>query len=379
LKRHFHRAIVFENALKGVKGELAGDASGGGSTLRAPRDGRPGIAEHEGVQGERRGCRGVRARYRLPSDAMPAIFPAQGLCDSRLVFLSMRRRGSCGHFTFTMGRAVESSGGDHVRPGRRSDGIAPVFRPSGRRAQLAGTGAACRYSMTIGISGTRSSAAEVGGDQAASPSGAAARATTQAALPRRASFKLDGITAHRSVSTRQGAVIAENSIGEAPRASTDADAKLCYPNISSCATVTGLTRNGSLRGGHVTTVQGFNKATLETLSTKIGAQDCTTFVVAGPIDNIKSRTTDPDVNTRKKVASFLKDKSPGAEVRFHDTTGRAAPYAIYVGREQHGAGETRLQVHVNENTGAVPSSAALPESAVAVPNGELVRRNTGLF
>ncbi len=240
--------------------------------------------------------------------------------------------------------------------------------------------------MTLRTSGAASSAIGQGGHQieteqahSASSQGAASQANHQSSLPRRASFKLDGITAFRSATTAKGAVVAENSIGKAPSAETDADAKLCYPNISSCLTVTGLTRDGSLRGGHVTTVRGLNKETLDTLSTKIGADECTKFVVAGPIDNIKKRTTDTEVDSRKKITSLLQQKSPGAEVRYLDTTQRAAPYAIYVGREQQGAGAPRLQVHVQDGTGAVPGSAELPATATAIPDGDLKRRDPGLF
>ena len=176
-------------------------------------------------------------------------------------------------------------------------------------------------------------------------------------------------------------MVAENSIGKAPSAETDADAKLCYPppNISSCLTVTRLTRNGSLRGGHVTTVQSLKRETLDILSTEIGAGDCAKFVVAGPISDIKERTAATEVDNRKKITSLLQQKSPGADVRYLDTTQRAAPYAIYVGREQRGTGETRLQVHVQDGTGAVPGSAELPATATAIPDSDLKQRDPGLF
>ncbi|WP_232448458.1 hypothetical protein [Burkholderia ubonensis] len=203
----------------------------------------------------------------------------------------------------------------------------------------------------------------------------------------RSPFRFSGTTAFKSQVTEVGAVVAENSFG---RISHDLgarpDANLCYPNISSCLTVTGLSRRGSLRGGHLTTPEGLKREDMQALSNAMGAQDCKTFVVAGPIADIKARTEKSECSTRKEMAAQLKAASPNAEVRFLDTSDRRPPYNIYVRREPPESGD-RLQVHITDQSGtsavggvvtaAVPRDASLPDNAVAISDADLVNRDAG--
>ncbi|WP_431821284.1 hypothetical protein [Burkholderia sp. F1] len=203
----------------------------------------------------------------------------------------------------------------------------------------------------------------------------------------RSPFRFSSTTAFKSQVTEVGAVVAENSFG---RISHDLgarpDANLCYPNISSCVTVTGLSRQGSLRGGHLTTPEGLKRDDMKALSNAIGAEDCKTFVVAGPIADIKARTEKTECNTREKMAAQLREASPNAEVLFLDTGGHKPPYNIYVRHERQESAD-KLKLHITDQSGsasiegvrtaAVPRDASLPANAIPVPDKDLVNRDAG--
>ncbi len=182
--------------------------------------------------------------------------------------------------------------------------------------------------------------------------------------------------------TEHGAVVSENSIARVGR-DLGADANLCYPNISSCLTVTGLSRQGSLRGAHLATPFGLKKDDVTTLAKAIGAGGCDKFVVAGPIKDIKARTDEGECNTRKDIEAQLKEFSSDAEVRFLDTSKRPPPYNIYVQREPRASGDT-LKLHIVDQSAAgsvagvvtarVPRDASLPADAEAIPDKQVVQR-----
>ncbi|WP_232431193.1 hypothetical protein [Burkholderia ubonensis] len=244
--------------------------------------------------------------------------------------------------------------------------------------------------MNFGVTGTTSSAIGQGAqagtaNQSHSP---AAHPSTFRTMPdileplKPTSHLFSGARVIQRQAAEHGAVVSENSVARVG-GELGADANLCYPNISSCLTVTGLSRQGSLRGAHLATPFGLKNDDMATLAKAIGAAGCDKFVVAGPIKDIKARTDEGECNSRKEIEAQLKAFSSDAEVRFLDTSKRPAPYNIYVQRERQASGET-LKLHIVDQSAArgvagvvtapVPNDASLPPNAEAIPDKQVVQR-----
>ncbi|KVN16850.1 MULTISPECIES: hypothetical protein [unclassified Burkholderia] len=179
-----------------------------------------------------------------------------------------------------------------------------------------------------------------------------------------------------------GVVIPENSFGRIPPGEA---ANLCYPNISSCVTVSALTRNGSLRGVHLTTPQGFEKKDMETTLEAIDARNCEKVVVAGPINEAKARTKNSAFDTRANITARMHELAPNAEVGFVETEATVRPHDIYVRHDPQTA-DGKLEVHVAPSNapqeegvkaGKPPQDASIPGNANRVADGDIVQSKPG--
>ncbi|AOI39684.1 hypothetical protein [Burkholderia oklahomensis] len=238
-----------------------------------------------------------------------------------------------------------------------------------------------------GAAGQSSAAIPTSNESQAPTLSTSAPRTTPAVLHalQRTEFKISGarVFLRTPQSGKVGVVVPENNIGRIPQGET---ANICYPNISSCLTVSGLSRNGSLRGGHLTTPEGIRKDDMDTLLKAIGAQDCTKFVVAGPIEQIKARTDESAYGNRKNITAELNKLAPNAEVGFVDTekafSPSKPPYNVYVQHDRQQSASD-LQVHIapaqlstaaGVTTAKIPDDASIPSNAQRVADGDIVQR-----
>lgn len=179
-----------------------------------------------------------------------------------------------------------------------------------------------------------------------------------------------------------GVVVPENSVGRIPPGGA---ANLCYPNISSCVSVSALSRNGSLRGVHLTTPEGFEQKDMETMFEAIDAKNCAQVVVAGPIQEAKGRTENSEFNTRANITARIHKLAPDAQVGFVETEATVRPHDIYVRHDPQTA-DGKLEVHVAPSdvssedgvkTGRIPQDASIPGHAHRVADGDIVQSRQG--
>jgi hypothetical protein len=97
--------------------------------------------------------------------------------------------------------------------------------------------------------------------------------------------------------------------------------RICYPGISSCAAITGVSPGG-LIGAHITV--GTDAAQVAEIFQglkDLGAAQCMTFYVAGAFAQFKPHTKVAALDTRKKIGKKIRaDLSAAAVVKFYDTS-----------------------------------------------------------
>lgn len=103
-----------------------------------------------------------------------------------------------------------------------------------------------------------------------------------------------------------------------------ADNAICYPGISSCVTVTGVSPTG-LVGVHITIAS--DNGEINDLMTRLrdaGGNTCLRFYVMGPFTNFKPSSEATEFNTRKKMQQKIKSiVNKNASVKFYDAPANA--------------------------------------------------------
>jgi hypothetical protein len=117
------------------------------------------------------------------------------------------------------------------------------------------------------------------------------------------------------VKTVRGAgsiVLWEDSVGSSTQ-------YICYPGISSCIAITGVS-GGGVVGCHITvaTPQSEIDQIFQLMKTA-GGQGCPEFYVIGALTKFKGNTKVSEMNSRKKISSKVKAMiNPNAVVKFVD-------------------------------------------------------------
>jgi hypothetical protein len=111
---------------------------------------------------------------------------------------------------------------------------------------------------------------------------------------------------------------------------------VCYPNISSCITITGVGSNGVV-GGHLTilTTASLLGKTMQVVEGEV--KGCEACYVIGAISQFKVSVKDSEINTRKKISDSIKQKlGKQVSVLFYDT-GPLGEVHIFMERNAEGA------------------------------------------
>jgi len=111
---------------------------------------------------------------------------------------------------------------------------------------------------------------------------------------------------------------------------------VCYPNISSCITITGVGSNGVV-GGHLTilTTASLLGETMQVVEDEV--KGCEACYVIGAISQFKVSVKDSEINTRKKISDSIKQKlGKQVNVLFYDT-GPLGEVHIFLERNAEGS------------------------------------------
>ncbi|MCA8003341.1 hypothetical protein [Burkholderia metallica] len=95
--------------------------------------------------------------------------------------------------------------------------------------------------------------------------------------------------------------------------------RVCFPSVSSCLTVTGVSSQG-LHAAHIPTGSQSGNEYLENMVDAMNASGCKTFYVIGAIKTFKSNVAGSNFNSQYNISEYLKGKASNATVKFFDTS-----------------------------------------------------------